>query len=160
MKAATNTVVTMHYTLTDDGGNVIDSSAGAEPLSYLHGHGNIVPGLERALDGKESGHKSKQTISPSDGYGDKNPDLIFEAPRENFPPDMKLEEGVRVNADGPNGPVTFIVVKLTEKGTLLDANHPLAGQALHFDIELVEVREATEEEKSHGHVHTPGHKHD
>lgn len=160
MKAAANTVVTMHYTLTDDGGTVIDSSADGEPLSYLHGHGNIILGLERALDGKEAGHNSKVTIGPTDGYGEKNPDLVFEAPRANFPQDIKLEEGVRVYADGPNGPVTFMVVKLTEKGALLDANHPLAGQTLHFDVELVGVRTATDEEMTHGHVHAPGQHHE
>ena len=149
MKAAADTIVTMHYTLSDEEGNIIDSSAGGEPLSYLHGRGNIIRGLEKALDGKEAGHKSKLTINPSDGYGEKKPDLVFEAPREHFPPDVKLEKGARVYAEGPNGPVTFTVAELTEKGAVLDANHPLAGQTLHFDIELVEVREASDEEKNH-----------
>lgn len=159
MKAAVNTVVTVHYTLTDDAGYVVDRSAEGTPLSYLHGHGNIIPGLEKELDGKETGHKSKLSIPASEAYGEKNPDLIFDAPREQFPPDMKFEVGTKVYADGPNGPVTLTVVKLTEKGAVLDANHPLAGQTLKFDIELIDVRAASDEELNHGHSHAPGQEH-
>jgi FKBP-type peptidyl-prolyl cis-trans isomerase SlyD len=156
MKAALNTVVTMHYTLTDDSGAVIDSSAGSDPLAYLHGHGNIIPGLEKALEGKAAGHKSKVTVAPAEGYGEKNPEAIFEAPREHFPPDMSLAVGERVYADGPNGQLALTIVEVNEHGAVLDANHPLAGKILHFDVEIVEVRAATEEELTHGHVHGPG----
>ena len=156
MKAAPGMVVSMHYTLTDDSGDVLDSSRGGEPFSYLHGHNNIIPGLERALEGTEAGFKSKVTVAPTEGYGEKNPEAIFEAPREHFPPDMKLEIGARVYADGPNGPITLTVIKLTESGAVLDANHPLAGKTLHFDVEITTVRTATAEELAHGHVHGEG----
>jgi len=161
MKAASGMVVTMHYTLTDDSGDVLDSSRGNEPLAYLHGHGNIIPGLEKALEGKTAGHQSKVTIAPAEGYGEVNPEAIFEAPREHFPPEMELSAGQRVVAEGPNGPITLTVIKLTDKGALLDANHPLAGKTLHFDVEVMEVRDATQEEITHGHVHgAGGHHHD
>jgi len=156
MKAALNTVVSMHYTLTDESGEVLDSSSGRDPLAYLHGHSNIIPGLEKALEGKEAGHKSKVTVAPAEGYGEKNPEAVFEAPREHFPPDMTLAVGERVYADGPNGRISFVIVELTDKGAVLDANHPLAGKTLHFDVEIVEVRAATGEELEHGHVHGPG----
>ncbi len=156
MKAAPGMVVSMHYTLTDDTGDVLDSSRGGEPFSYLHGHNNIIPGLEKALEGTEAGFKSKVTVAPAEGYGEKNAEAVFEAPREHFPPDMKLEIGARVYADGPNGPITLTVVKLTESGAVLDANHPLAGKTLHFDVEITTVRSATAEELAHGHVHGEG----
>jgi len=156
MKTARNMVVSFHYTLRDDTGEVLDSSAGREPLSYLHGHGNIIPGLERALEGTSAGHRSHVTVDAADAYGETNPDLIFEAPREHFPADLKLEAGTRVYAEGPEGPVSFTVVRVTESGAVLDGNHPLAGKQLHFDIEVVDVRPATEEELAHGHVHGPG----
>lgn len=156
MKAAQGMVVSMHYTLTDDSGEVLDSSRGSEPLNYLHGHSNIIPGLEKALESVSAGHKSKVTVAPTEGYGEKNPEAIFEAPREHFPPDMKLEVGARVSADGPNGPITFAIVSMTETGAVLDANHPLAGKTLHFDVEITEVRTATKEELEHGHVHGAG----
>ncbi len=156
MKAASGTVVTIHYTLTDDSGAVLDSSRGGEPFSYLHGHGNIIPGLEKALEGQEAGYHSRVSVPPTDAYGEKNPEAIFEAPREHFPPDMKLEPGLRVFAEGPNGPIPLTVVELTDKGAILDANHPLAGKTLHFDVEVIKVRAATEEELSHGHAHESG----
>lgn len=156
MKAALGMVVSMHYTLTDDSGAALDSSRKGEPFNYLHGHSNIIPGLEKALEGAEAGFKSKVTVAPAEGYGEKNPEAIFEAPKEHFPPDMKLELGARVYADGPNGPITLTVVKLTETGAVLDANHPLAGKTLHFDVEITTVRAATAEEIEHGHVHGEG----
>lgn len=159
MKAADGMVVTMHYTLTDDSGAVLDSSRGSEPLSYLHGHGNIIPGLERALDGVSAGHQAKVTVAPADGYGERNPDAVFEAARAQFPPDLELAPGVRVMADGPEGPISLLVTELTDKGAMLDANHPLAGATLHFDVEVTDVRKATAEEIEHGHVHTGDHHH-
>lgn len=153
MKAAHGMVVTMHYTLTNDRGEVLDSSHGAEPLTYLHGHSSIISGLEKALEGAEAGHKSKVTVAPAEGYGEKNNDLIFEAERGQFPPDVTLAVGECVYAEGPRGPVSFTIVELTDKGAMLDGNHPLAGQTLHFDVEIVDVRAATLEEASHGHDH-------
>jgi FKBP-type peptidyl-prolyl cis-trans isomerase SlyD len=160
MKAAPGMVVTMHYTLTNDQGDVLDSSRGAEPLAYLHGHDNIVPGLEKALEGAAAGHKSKVTVAPAEGYGDKNDELVFEAARDQFPPDMALAVGERVYAEGPQGPISFTIVELTDQGAKLDGNHPLAGQTLHFDVEVMSVRQATQEETEHGHVHgAHGHPH-
>lgn len=153
MKTARDMVVSLHYTLTDDSGEVLDSSSGREPLEYLHGHGNIISGLEKALEGAEVGHRSTVSVAPEEGYGRPNPDLVFEAPREHFPKDMKLEPGARVYAEGPEGPIAFSIVRLTETGAVLDANHPLAGKTLHFDVEVVGMRPATEEEITHGHVH-------
>ena len=156
MKAAAGMVVTMHYTLTDDRGEVLDSSSGSDPLAYLHGAQNIIPGLERALEGTAAGHKARVTVAPAEGYGGKDPAAVFEAPREHFPPDMELKPGVRVSADGPQGPISFLVVSVNDATATLDGNHPLAGQTLHFDVEIVNVRTATDEEKEHGHVHGEG----
>jgi FKBP-type peptidyl-prolyl cis-trans isomerase SlyD len=156
MKAAHGMVVIMHYTLTDDSGETLDSSIGGEPMAYLHGHGNIIPGLERALDGVSAGHKSDVTVPAADAYGEKNPEAVFEAPREHFPPDLELAAGLRVTAEGPEGPISLTVVEITERGAILDANHPLAGKTLHFAVEIVDVRPATAEEIEHGHVHGAG----
>lgn len=159
MKTAANMVVSIHYTLTDDSGAVLDSSSGREPLSYLHGHGNIIPGLEQALEGTDVGHRSNVAVDANDAYGETNPDLVFEAPREHFPADLKLEAGTRVYAEGPQGKVAFRVVRLTDNGAVLDGNHPLAGKRLHFDVEVVDVRPATAQEMEHGHVHAEGDDH-
>lgn len=159
MKAAADTVVTMHYTLTDDSGAVLDSSSGGDPLTYLHGHQNIIPGLEKALEGKETGYSGKVTVPPTEGYGEKDPQAMFKAPREHFPPDLELAVGLRVFADGPEGRIALTVVELTDGGAVLDANHPLAGKTLHFDVEITEVRAATEDEIEHGHVHGAGDHH-
>jgi len=159
MKTANGMVVTMHYTLTDDAGAVIDSSQGREPLPYLHGHGNIVPGLEKALEGAAVGFKSRITVSAAEGYGERNPEAVFDAPRDQFPDDMEIAPGMQVYAEGPEGPVTFTVIEFTDNGVKLDANHPLAGMNLNFEIEIMDVREATEEELAHGHVHSPGDHH-
>lgn len=158
MKAATDMVVAMHYTLTDDSGEVLDSSKQNEPLTYLHGNNNIIAGLEKALEGAQVGFKSKVTVPPAEGYGEINPKAIFEEPHASFSPDMQLAPGMQVHAEADHGPVTFTVVELTDTGVVLDANHPLAGKTLHFDVEIVDVRKATTEELDHGHVHT-GHGH-
>ena len=160
MKTANGMVVTMHYTLTDDSGNTLDSSNGREPLAYLHGFGNIIPGLETALEGSEVGFKSIVDVAAIDGYGERDPAAVFEAPREQFPDDMDVTPGTRVFADGPNGPIPFTIMEVTESNVKLDANHPLAGMNLHFDVEVVEVRVATDEEIAHGHVHGAGHEHE
>lgn len=156
MQATRDTVVSMHYTLTDDQGTVLDSSSGGEPLSYLHGHGNIISGLEKALEGTEQGHKSKVTVDAADGYGERRDEMVVAAPREQFDPSMDLKPGLQVMAQGPNGPVVFTVQDVGEAEVTLDGNHPLAGRTLHFEVEVTEVRAATEEELTHGHVHGPG----
>lgn len=149
-------VVTMHYTLTDDDGQVLDSSSGGDPLSYLHGHGNIIAGLEQALEGNAAGHKADVTVEAADGYGERNDEMIVTASREQFDPAMDLKPGLQVMAQGPNGPVIFTVSEVSDEEVTLDGNHPLAGRRLHFAVEITEVREATAEELEHGHVHGPG----
>lgn len=158
---AKDTVVTLHYTLTDKGGEVLDSSQGADPLVYLHGYSQIVPGLENALVGKAAGSSFKVTVDPAEGYGERNDQMVITLPRSqgNLPPD--IEVGFVVELVSPEGEeIPARVVNLTDDEITLDANHPLAGETLFFDIELTGVRSATKEELEHGHVHGPGGHHD
>ena len=147
-------VVSMHYKLTDDDGNVLDSSEGGAPLAYLHGAGNIIPGLEQALTGKAVGSELEVHVEPADGYGELNPDLLQVVPRAAFQGVESIEVGMAFQAQGPEGGAQRIVVKAVEGDEItVDANHPLAGVALNFAVEVVAVREATQEEIDHGHVH-------
>lgn len=159
MKATSGKVVSLHYTLTDDHGVLLDSSRGREPFAYLHGHGNIVPGLETGLEGSEAGFRSTVRVMPADGYGDYNPEAVFEVPRGQFPPGEDIRVGMQVQGEGEHGILVFTVVEVNDRGVMLDANHPMAGKNLNFDVEVLEVREATEQELSHGHVHAHGHDH-
>jgi len=156
MKIERGRVVRMHYTLRDELGATIESSGGREPLAYLHGYGNLIPGLEKALDGSLAGLRTTVTVGPRDAYGEKDPAAVIRAAREDFPEGLKLEPGVEVQAETPDGPITFMVVAVEEKEAVLDANHPLAGKTLTFDLEIVDVRDATAEEIAHGHVHGAG----
>ena len=155
MQVSSDRVVTLHYTLTGDDGAVIDKSTG-EPLSYLHGHGNIIPGLEQALEGTEAGFQSRVTIEPDQGYGERRDYMVIGVAREQFDPGMDLKPGLQVMANGPQGDVVFTVVEVGDEEVTLDGNHPLAGQRLHFDVEITDVRAATDEELTHGHVHGAG----
>ncbi len=150
MKAVRGNVVTIEYTLTDDEGRVLDASEGSAPLEYLHGYDNIIPALESALDSLETGHTASVTIPPEEAYGDREPDAVFEVPREDLPEEMELRPGMRVSAQTPKGQIALTVVELTEEKAILDGNHPLAGTTLHFDVEVTDVREATEEELAQG----------
>lgn len=154
MKVADNNVVSIHYTLTDSEGNVIDSSEGKEPLSYLQGAGNIIPGLERELVGCEVGEKKQVTVEPGEAYGEIEPSLVQTLPKEAFSGVDKIEVGMEFHAQGPGGQVQAVVVKdVADDGITIDANHALAGKTLNFDVSVENVREATEEEIEHGHVH-------
>ncbi len=154
MKIQNNAVVSIHYTLTDDEGEVIDSSEGKEPLKYLHGAGNIIPGLENELLDCVAGDKKQVTVEPKDGYGEINEQLIQKLPTEAFSGIEKIEVGMEFQAQGQDGQVQYVVVREVEDdGITIDANHALAGQTLSFDVAVVEVREATETEIEHGHVH-------
>lgn len=154
MKIADNSVVSIHYTLTDNDGNVIDSSEGKEPLNYLQGAGNIIPGLERELVGCETGVKKQVTVEPADGYGEVEPSLVQTLPQDAFSGVDKIEVGMEFHAQGPGGQVQVVVVKdVAEDGVTIDANHALAGKTLKFDVSVENVREATPEEIEHGHVH-------
>ncbi|NQY26431.1 MAG: peptidylprolyl isomerase [Piscirickettsiaceae bacterium] len=156
MKIAENTVVVIDYTLTDNDGEVIDSSKGAGPLAYLQGMGNIIPGLEAALLGKEAGDEVKASIEPKDAYGERVEDMKQEVPKELFGGIDNIELGMQFESESDDGPVMVTVVEMGEEMITVDGNHPLAGIHLNFDVKIREVREASKEELEHGHVHGEG----
>ncbi|MBI4177948.1 peptidylprolyl isomerase [bacterium] len=152
-----NSVVGLTYCLTNSEGQELDRAGADEPLSYLHGNGQIVPGLEKELEGLGIGDKRKVTVSPEEGYGEVVPELKVKAKRSNFPADLKIFPGQQFSAEAGAGHTQFFVVQEVEgDDVFLDGNHPLAGQTLHFDVEVVSVRDATKEELAHGHVHGEG----
>ncbi|GAA5442231.1 FKBP-type peptidyl-prolyl cis-trans isomerase SlyD [Microbulbifer sp. NBRC 101763] len=154
MKIANHTVVEIHYTLKDADGTVIDSSANGEPLKYLQGVGNIIPGLEREMLEKAPGDKFTAVIAPEDGYGQQNPELIQTMPRSAFGGVEDLEVGMAFRAESTDGhPIEVEIIDIDGDEVTINGNHPLAGVELHFDIEVVSVREASAEEIDHGHVH-------
>lgn len=155
-----NSVVSVHYKLTDDAGKVLDSSEGAEPLAYLHGAGNIVPGLEKALVGKGAGESLQVKVAPAEGYGELDPNGVKVIERAAFEGVDVVEAGMSFEANAPDGTSQHIVVtKVDGDEITIDLNHPLAGVTLNFDIQIVSVREATKEELEHGHTHEGGHAH-
>lgn len=152
---ANNNVVSFHYTLTNAEGETLDKSQG-EPLAYLHGAGNIIPGLEKALEGKTVGDKFTVTIPAAEGYGEYNPDLVQEVPAQMFQGVENIEAGMQFQAQTDDG-VQIVTVKAIEGDNIIvDANFPLAGQDLTFEVEIAEVRDASPEELEHGHVHGAG----
>ena len=156
MQISPNTAVSIHYTLTNDAGEEIDSSIGGEPLAYLHGTGSIISGLEKALDGKEVGDKFTVHIPASDAYGQVFEDRIQVIAREMFDGIDHIEVGMQFHADVSEGPGIVTVVKVEGDEITIDGNHPLAGMPLNFDIEIIDVRPATAEELDHGHIHGAG----
>jgi FKBP-type peptidyl-prolyl cis-trans isomerase SlyD len=146
MQATRGAVVSLSYTLTDDEGTVIDSSDDCAPLIYLHGYENIIAGLENALEGVTAGYKSQVVVEAADAYGEVDEEAIFEVPREQFPEDMPVVPGMTVAGETPSGDVPLVVVEVNDTGVVVDANHPLAGMRLHFDVEVVDVRPASNEE--------------
>ncbi len=159
MSIAPDQVVSIHYTLTNDAGEVIDRSRD-EPLTYLHGHGNLIPGLERALAGKQPGESLQVRIAPAEAYGEYDERLVEQVPRRALKGLRTLEVGMRLQAQTPQGARTVTVKQLSGDLVTLDGNHPLAGQSLNFDVQVTAVRSATAEELAHGHVHGPdGHHH-
>ncbi|TFH04493.1 MAG: peptidylprolyl isomerase [Spirochaetales bacterium] len=152
-------VVSIAYTLRDDSGEVIDSSDDQEDLAYLHGHQNIVEGLEQALTGKSGGDQVSTVVRPEQGYGTRDEELVFSVPRSNLP-EGDLEEGMQFAAQDKDGNQQIVtVVSVADGKVALDGNHPLAGQNLHFDVRITDIRDALEIELSHGHVHDPNHHH-
>lgn len=149
-------VVSIHYKLTDDDGQVIQESSDGEPLSYLHGSGNIIPGLESALSGKTEGDKLNVSVEPEQGYGARNDALIQELPRNVFEGVDEIQEGMQFQAHSDQGTQVITVTQVEGDKVTVDANHPLAGQKLNFEVEVDSVRDATEEEIAHGHVHKEG----
>jgi FKBP-type peptidyl-prolyl cis-trans isomerase SlyD len=156
MQIAQDSVVSIHYTLTSDSGEVIDSSSGADPLTYLQGHGNLIPGLERELEGKKSGEKLSVRIAPADGYGEMDDTLVQDVPRAAFAGAPEIQVGMQFQAQSNHGPRTVTVTKVETDVITVDGNHPLAGKHLNFAVEIIDVRAASEEELAHGHVHGPG----
>ena len=156
MQIAKDAVVVIHYTLKNDAGEVLDSSQGAEPLAYLQGHGNLIPGLEKALEGKVGGDALDVSIAPEEGYGVRDEALIQDVPRSAFKGIDTVEVGMQFHADSNHGPRLVTVTQVSDSTVTVDGNHPLADQTLHFAVQVVEVREASAEELSHGHVHGPG----
>ena len=146
----------MHYHLTDSEKNVLDSSKGREPLAYIHGLGNIIPGLEKQLTGKEVGDKIAAVVEPAEGYGERDDNLMQKVPKSGFQGDEELVVGMRVQVGTEHGPAIASVAKIEGEDVTLDINHPLAGVTLHFDVEIMDIREATKDEIAHGHVHGPG----
>ncbi|WPB82503.1 peptidylprolyl isomerase [Archangium violaceum] len=160
MQIAKDSVVSIDYRLHLGDGKIIDESEPGDPLVYLHGYEEIVPGLEKALEGKKAGESLKVVVEPKDGYGEYDPDGVEEVPREDFPPDMELEAGGIVSATDDDGDdVEFLVKEVRAKTVVIDFNDPMAGKTLHFDVTVREVRAATKEELEHGHAHAPGHEH-
>ncbi len=156
MVVAADKVVLIHYTLKNGEGKVIDSSAGGDPLAYIHGHGNLIPGLERELEGKPAGEKLSVQIAAADGYGERNPSLVQRVPKRSFG-GTAVKPGMQFQAQTSSGEARVATVKSVQGDmVMVDMNHPLAGESLHFEVEITEIREATEEELAHGHVHGPG----
>jgi len=153
MKIQDNCVVSIHYTLTNDEGDVIDTSEGREPLSYLQGHGNIIPGLEQALTGCAAGESLNVVVEAEDGYGPRQDALIQAVPRDAFDGVDVIEVGMQFQAQTAQGPIPVTVIAVDDSSVTLDGNHALAGQRLNFAVQVTEVREATPEELDHGHVH-------
>lgn len=153
MQITDGTVVSMEYALRDDEGSIIDQSQPGQPLAYLHGHKNIIPGLEAALQGKEAGDQVEVKVSPEEGYGEPNPALEQVVPKDRFQGIENIEEGMQFQASTDQGPVSVRVVKVEDEDVTVDGNHPLAGKHLNFNVTVQDVRPATEEEIAHGHVH-------
>lgn len=160
MQITKNAVALIEYELTNDEGEVIDTSKEGGPIAYLHGVGNLVPGLESELEGKGTGDEFKVRINPEDGYGERSDEMIQDVPRTQFPPEADVKPGLQFQAQGPGGDRIVTIVEVEGDTVKLDANHPLAGMHLSFEVKVVEVREATTEELEHGHVHgVGGHQH-
>lgn len=156
MQIAENTVASFHYTLTNDAGQVIDSSDGREPLTYLQGSGQIVPGLEKVMAGRRAGDQFRVHVSPEEGYGVHQAELMQKVPREAFQSVEDIQPGMQFQGRGPQGTINVTVTKIEDGNVFIDGNHPLAGQTLHFAVDVTEVRPASVEEKEHGHVHGAG----
>jgi FKBP-type peptidyl-prolyl cis-trans isomerase SlyD len=162
MKVGKGNVVLVDYELHLGDGKVVDASEPGSPMSYIHGEGQIVPGLERALEGLAAGEAKEVVVTPEDGYGEHDARGVQEMPRSAFPSDVEPEVGMELMAEGPQGQtVPFVISEVKPESVVIDLNHPLAGRTLHFAVTVREVRAATAEELHHGHVHGPhGHSHD
>ena len=149
-------VVQIDYTLKNSDGEVLDTSEGREPLPYLHGAGNIIPGLEAALDGKSSGDQVNAVIEPEKAYGLRDENQIGKVARSDLEGVGDISVGIQLQAQTPEGPRIVVVTDMDDESVTIDANHPLAGETLHFDVTVGDVRDATPEELEHGHPHASG----
>lgn len=156
MQIEANKVVSIDYTLKNDAGDVLDQSTSDNPLSYLHGHNNLIPGLENALAGKASGDDVTASIPPAEAYGEYDENLIQAVPRNLFQGVDQVEPGMQFQAQTGQGMQVVTVREVDDENVTIDANHALAGQTLHFAVTVKDVRDASEEELAHGHVHGPG----
>lgn len=156
MEIAADRVVLIHYTLKGDDGAIIDSSDGGEPLAYIQGHGNLVVGLEKALEGKQEGATLAVSVPPAEGYGRYDAALIQRVPKRSMQGSGEIKKGMQFQARTDDGMRVFTVTAVVGDMVTLDGNHPLADQTLNFDVKVVTVREATAEELEHGHVHGAG----
>jgi len=152
MQASADTIVKIDYTLTSNDGDVIDSSEGREPLAYLHGHGNIIPGLEKALEGKTEGEELTVQVEPEEAYGVHRPELVQQVSIEAFAGIDKVEPGMRFNADSAQGPLVVKVTNIDGDQVTIDANHELAGKQLNFAVSVREIRAASEDELETGQI--------
>lgn len=153
---AKDTAVKFNYTLKDDEGNVLDQSPEGQPLAYLHGHSNIIPGLEQQLEGKSAGETINAVVEPADGYGEYQDQAVQTVPRDNFQGVEDIQPGMQFQSEAGGQVMLVTVTDVNDKEVTVDANHPLAGKRLTFDVEIQEVRAATEDELNHGHVHGAG----
>jgi len=150
-------VVSFHYTISNPQGEELETSRETQPMSYLHGYRNIIQGLEKAMAGREAGDEFQVTVEPVDGYGERSESNIQRIPAKHFKEAARrLEPGQLVSIQTKQGPVQAVIVKIGRFNVDVDANHPMAGQTIVFDVEVIDVRDATQEEISHGHVHGPG----
>lgn len=150
-------VVSFHYEVRSEAGDLIDSSQGSEPMTYLEGSGQIIPGLEEELQTMKAGDKKNVKVAPEKAYGQREQEMIFDVPRSKFPPNEKVEIGMKFRAGDPGEPSpVFTVTKVTDENVTVDGNHPLAGQALVFNVEVTGIRDATLDEIKHGHAHGKG----
>jgi len=157
MKITNKKVANIHYTLKDKAGALIDTSEGKSPLTYIHGMGNLIPGMEKGLEGKAAGDKATLVIPPEEAYGIRDEKLTGVVPMDNFQDKENIKPGAQFIAKSEQGqPRNATVVKVEDNNVTVDFNHPLANVELHFDVEVVEVRDATEDELSHGHIHGEG----
>lgn len=153
MQVEKDRVVTMHYSLKGENGQILDSSEGKDPLSYLHGHKNLISGLESRIEGCKPGDETEVLVPAAEGYGPVDPAKEFTVPRSQFPSDANIEPGSQFQADGEAGPVVVKVKAVEGDQITIDSNHPLAGVDLNFNVAIIDVREASPEEIDHGHVH-------
>jgi FKBP-type peptidyl-prolyl cis-trans isomerase SlyD len=162
MQISPNKVVHIHYTLTDNDGEVLDSSQGSDPMAYIHGMGNIISGLEEALTGRKVGDRFKVSVAPEEAYGVRDNDLVQKVPKSAFHGVDEVLPGMQFHAESSDGMQLVTVIEVEGDTVMLDGNHPMAGMTLNFDVEVTGIRDATSEELDHGHVHGAGghHEHD